>query len=84
VDEMKQREREARRLRRQTIRQTKEEERRREQTETIRQQEARRGEELAEHTSQGRQRARRVRQEADSSTPKYEILCPYAWVCPER
>jgi hypothetical protein len=39
----------------------------------------RRREELAEHTSRSRQRARRASQEADSSTPEYGIIFPYSY-----
>jgi hypothetical protein len=36
--------------------------------------EAQRRQDLAEHTGQRRQRARRARQELDSSTPEYGIV----------
>jgi hypothetical protein len=39
-----------------------------------REEEARRRAELAEHTRQGRQQARRATQEADSSAPEYGIV----------
>jgi hypothetical protein len=32
---------------------------------------------LAEHTSQGRQRARRAREEEDSASPEYGIVFSY-------
>jgi hypothetical protein len=49
-----------------------------------REEEARRREELAEHTSQGRRRARRARQEVDSSSPEYGEYFLIPDVCLER